>query len=92
MSDTDTYEVCPECEGHGKTVNPLLSVWTESNRYEDPEGFDNMMSGLYDVTCPTCKGLRVVTAQRLAEHEEEERDRRTSLMESGIYPGHTDWY
>ena len=92
MPTTPEYSVCPTCEGHGKIVNPVLSVWTEDDRYDDPDGFEAMMEGRYDVTCPECQGLRVVTPSTSQEFREREQDRRTSLMESGIYPGHSDWY
>lgn len=86
------YEVCPRCEGEGKIVHPGLSVWTESDRWEDPEGFEDMMSGRYDVTCPECHGLRVVTENQEEEYEERRRDEHTRLAESGIYPGSRDYY
>lgn len=86
------YRVCPTCRGEGKIVNPSVSVWTESDRDEDPEGFDNMMQGLYDVACTECRGQRVVTSEEHDAFRERERDRRTSLAESGIYPGSRDWY
>lgn len=88
----DAFRVCDTCRGHGKIVNPVLSVWTESDRADDPEGFDEMLAGTYDVTCPECQGLRVVNRARRAEYRDEESDRRVRLYESGIYPGSPDWY
>ena len=85
------YEVCPQCEGEGKMVNRAVSVWTASDREEDPEGFEAMMNGDYDVLCDCCKGLRVVTPERLEEFHEERRDHRTMLAEQGIYPGSPDY-
>lgn len=86
------YHLCPQCQGHGVTVHAAVSVWTESDREEDPEGFEDMLAGHYDVTCPRCRGLRVVDTAREEEFTEEEDDRRTRLMESGIYPGSADYY
>ena len=89
---TQTFQVCDTCHGHGKVVHPSLSVWTQSDRDEDPEGFESMMEGDYDVPCPECKGLRVTSTTDHEDYLERERDRRTQLMESGIYPGSRDWY
>lgn len=86
------YEVCPQCEGEGKMVNRAVSVWTAYDRDEDPEGFEDMMNGLYDVPCDMCQGKRVVTPQRLEEFEDERRDHFTRLQESGIYPGSRDYF
>jgi hypothetical protein len=92
VTTTSKYRVCPRCEGEGSVVNPVLSVWTESDRYDDPEGFESMLRGDYDVACPECGGKRVVTEQDEDDYREREQDRRTRDMESGIYPGHPDWY
>jgi len=86
------YEVCSNCQGEGKVVNPALSVWTESDRAENPEGFENMMRGDYDQPCGECKGLRVVTQEQEQEWGQKQEDHRTFLMESGIYPGSPDFY
>lgn len=79
------YQLCPRCEGRGTVVNPALSVWTEDDRALDPEGFEDMMEGRYDVGCPRCNGLRVVEVSREAEQRERERleDLRTMAAESG---------
>jgi hypothetical protein len=87
-----SYQVCPKCRGEGKIVNPYVSVWTSEDRDNDPDGFEAMMAGDYDVACPECGGKRVVTRQDEEDYAERERDRRTGLMEDGIYPGHPDYY
>jgi len=57
------FEVCPECEGHGKVDHPAFSdgitasEWEEDWDYEDRE---NYMNGLYDVVCPECNGKRLI--------------------------------
>jgi len=86
------YRVCPKCQGHGSIVNPYVSVWTAEDRDNDPDGFESMMAGDYDVTCPECSGKRVVTRQDEEDYREREADRRVQMMESGIYPGSRDWY
>jgi len=86
------YRVCPTCEGEGTIVNRALSVWTEDDRYDDPEGFEAMLEGRYDVVCDECRGQRVVSAQ----DERDFADRRAMhfemLRESGIYPGSGDYF
>lgn len=81
------WTVCPECLGDGKVVHPALSVWTESDRHEDPEGFENMMRGDYDRVCETCRGLRVVDQEewesKAEERAEWREDARIRAMESG---------
>ncbi len=79
--------VCPECYGEGKMVHPAVSMWTEDDRMEDPDGFDYMLSGGYDITCPCCKGVRVVedTPDFWEQREDDKQDRRTRLMEDGLY-------
>lgn len=79
------YQVCPECQGEGKIVNPSVSVWTGQDIDEDPEGFDDMRSGLHDISCPACDGKRVVTKEELNNYYEDRRDRRTMLQESGEF-------
>lgn len=89
---TAKYHVCPTCEGEGTIVNRAVSVWTESDRAEDPEGFQDMLQGRYDVTCDQCGGKRVVTQQEDAEYAERRRDYFTRLQEQGIYPGSRDYF
>lgn len=90
--DGSKYRVCGTCKGEGKIVNPVVSVWTEDDRADDPEGFEAMLEGRYDVACPECGGKRVVTAGEHREYLEREQDRRIRQMESGIYPGSPDWH
>lgn len=49
--------VCPRCRGHGAVDN--LGDVTEWLR-EDPDAFDDYMSGMYDVRCDECHGNKVV--------------------------------
>jgi len=62
------YEVCDRCRGTGRHVNPNIepygggftySEWQEAC-YEDPDFAEDYFSGVYDVICSECKGLRVV--------------------------------
>ena len=86
------YQVCPQCEGSGTMVHRSLSVWTAEDRYEDPDGFEDMMNGAYDVSCDMCDGQRVVTREDLQAFQHRREDHYTMLMESGIGPGHRDWH
>lgn len=58
-------EVCSYCEGEGHHVNPALGAYTQSDREEMgdewDEFVDNVRAGHYDVPCEECGGLRVVT-------------------------------
>lgn len=58
------YEVCSRCSGTGSHVNPSIDghgiteeEWDRDWSYEER---DDYMSGVYDVTCYECGGLRVV--------------------------------
>ena len=57
-------EVCRDCEGKGKTYLGWRKgdqpAFTQADRDEDPDGFEDMMSGHYDRDCQGCNGLRVV--------------------------------
>jgi len=86
------YKLCPQCRGTGKMVHPALSVWTASDRYEDPDGFEGMMRGDYDITCDRCLGLRVVTVVSERKYHQNREDHFTMLMEQGIYPGNPDYF
>lgn len=79
------WAICPDCEGEGRIVHPELSVWTSSDRAEDPDGFEDMLRGDYDITCPRCSGTGKIDASPEAarEHQEHRRDLRTLALESG---------
>lgn len=86
------YIVCPQCEGEGSMVNRAVSVWTESDRDEDPEGFEAMLEGRYDVACDMCGGKRVVTQSEEDDFRERRQDHFLMLREQGIYPGSPDYF
>ena len=55
------WEVCDVCHGEGRHVNPNIDCGGISEEMEDDPDFrENYMSGMYDVTCYTCGGKRVV--------------------------------
>ena len=65
------FTVCPECEGEGYVGT--LGAYTADEFHEAFEDFDEY-STIHEaskVACVCCKGLRVVTAERLAERQEE---------------------
>ena len=57
------YEVCETCNGKGMHVNPSIDsngiTGDEWNEWDEEERVD-YMSGIYDVECYECEGLRVV--------------------------------
>ena len=60
---TFRYEVCSLCEGKGSHVNPAIDAHgiTESERAEwSPDEWEGYRSGVYNIPCNRCKGLRVV--------------------------------
>lgn len=79
------YRVCSRCDGEGKIVNPAVSVWTHQDRVDDPEGFEGMLRGDYNVTCPKCRGNRVTTRSDEEEYRHNVEDARIYAMESGDF-------
>ncbi len=88
------YIVCPHCEGEGRVTNPSLSVWTGADIDADPEGFSAMLAGDYDVSCPRCKGQRVVLNDpaALAAWDAEARERLADLRLAAQESGDADLY
>lgn len=80
-----TYEVCPVCNGLGKTVNPNIDAHglTAEDFREDQDFKEEYFSGLYDVPCGACKGKRVLTKERLQELEQNAADRQMAARENG---------
>lgn len=57
------FEVCDRCRGHGSHTNPAIdgNGITRSEMGElGPEFLEDYLSGVYDVRCERCNGLRVV--------------------------------
>ena len=75
------YVVCDNCEGKGTQVNPNVDghgLTQEDFDEQGPDFFDDYMSGVYDIPCLECKGLRVVlvadenrlTAEQMQEYNQ----------------------
>jgi excinuclease UvrABC ATPase subunit len=49
---------CPNCKGSGFTLDPRLQghVYTFEDIQDDPEFFEDMRHGTYDVPCSECEG------------------------------------
>lgn len=77
------WEICDRCDGDGKVVHPALSVWTSEDRYEDPDGFEDMMKGAYDRPCAKCGGSGKVREKDAEEYNERLADARLCAMEDG---------
>lgn len=58
------YGVCPRCNGEGRHTDPAIDGnGLDANDFaEDPDFKEDYFSGVYDITCEECKGLRVVAA------------------------------
>jgi hypothetical protein len=56
------FEVCGRCRGEGTHVNPNIdgNGLSREDFEEDPDFEEAYFSGVYDVECEECKGLRVV--------------------------------
>lgn len=56
------YTVCPCCRGNGSIVNPNVdgNGLTQEDFDQNPGFFEDYMGGVYDVSCPECRGERVV--------------------------------
>lgn len=81
-----TWIICPECEGEGTVVHPALSVWTQDDIAEDPDGFETMMAGGYDKRCAACGGSGKIpepTEEELKDERERRNDLRTRAAEDG---------
>ena len=59
-----SFQVCNRCEGTGKIVNPEIEPHgiTREDFDADPDFEEGYFSGRYDITCPSCKGDRVLPA------------------------------
>jgi hypothetical protein len=81
------YQVCPVCDGEGKTVNPNIDAHglTREDFDEDPDFAEDYMSGRYDITCAACNGLRVITKERIRELKRNAEDRRLAARENGDF-------
>lgn len=70
------FEVCSGCDGHGTHTNPSIdgNGITAEEMHELGDDFRaDYMSGVYDVTCETCKGARVVAVPNFSRWTREQR-------------------
>lgn len=69
MNLPSKYEVCDECSGSGKVVNPSIDAGGISydDFHEDPDFEEDYFSGRYDVNCPSCNGKRVQSHPQFPE-------------------------
>ena len=89
------FEVCPTCDGRGLYVNPSIDSHGISGEemYElGPDFMEDYRSGMYDITCVTCEGQRVVPvptdpevlAEMRAWQDDEAMWARVNRMEAGF--------
>lgn len=65
MAAPSKFTLCPTCEGRGTHVNRNVDghgITQDEMDELGPDFFEDYMSGVYDVRCETCNGLRVVPA------------------------------
>jgi RecJ-like exonuclease len=86
------WKICPRCEGDGKVVHPACSVWTQEDRYNDPDGFDEMMEGAYDVTCQRCGGTGKVRSDGEDEDGYSYAERLADAKLRGMEDGDPELY
>lgn len=97
------YEVCDTCNAKGVVVNPSIdgNGLSREDFDDDPDFAEDYFSGVFDITCPHCKGKRVciapdfdnmtpdmaktVTAAIEDYFEDQRSDARTRRMENGGY-------
>jgi len=89
--------VCPDCDGHGKYVNPAIDgggIGAEDFA-NDPDFERDYFEGCYDVVCERCHGANVVPANKTGHpasgHPCEAcgGDQVSTSMQE--YPGATRW-
>ena len=56
------FVVCSTCRGKGSYVNPSIDAHGISAEefHEDPDFARDYVNGLYNITCVSCMGMRVV--------------------------------
>jgi DnaJ-class molecular chaperone len=54
------FKVCPTCEGRGKHCQHLGAFTQDEMDEHGPDFREDYMAGVYDKTCETCDGQRVV--------------------------------
>jgi hypothetical protein len=96
MSKHDPWLICPACKGEGSHVNPNIYAGgiSAEDFYDDPDFFDDYMSGMYDVPCDACHGPGKVRESRMKELREQAADRRLAAREDGDFEGYLvagDW-
>lgn len=59
---TARFEVCDLCHGHGTVTNPSIDCngLTQEDFDNDPDFREDYLSGVCNIPCPECDGLRVV--------------------------------
>lgn len=104
------FDVCPGCEGRGTHVNRNIdgNGLTAEDFEEAGDDFrEDYMNGVYDVTCETCGGQRVVSVLDedrcdpvlLAEYQKQEREsaecdaiQRAEMRAEAWAAGERDYY
>lgn len=78
--------VCERCEGRGTITNPNIdgNGISQEEFDEDPDFREAYFSGIYDIGCPECNGLRVrpwVNEQFLGEQQKKDWQKVQQLLD-----------
>jgi hypothetical protein len=69
------FKTCHTCRGRGKYVNPAIDAGgLSAEDMADPDFRHDYMTGLYDITCATCGGKRVVPEVRRNQLSKEQQE------------------
>ena len=84
MKPTGKWMVCPDCDGEGKHVLHGMA-FTQSDIEEagGDEFVEDMLRGVYDTVCETCKGRTTIRESQLEEYRFAMQEAHTMRMESG---------
>jgi hypothetical protein len=69
------FDVCDLCRGTGSVVNPSMDAGglTEEDFDRDPDFREEYFSGMHDITCPQCRGKRVIPVVNEAGMSKEQK-------------------
>ena len=87
-------EICCRCNGTGKTLYGSLEgmAFTQSDFDEDPDFREELMDGVYDVSCPNCASMGAVLTLDADQNSKEIVTRITKYVELKLELAREDAY
>lgn len=80
------YAACDRCHGNGTHTNPNIDGnGLPQECVEDDDFMDDYLGGVYDVTCETCDGKRVVAVPTASNSPAELRAYEAHLADERAY-------